>query len=104
MKGNDGEEEIEQIIEIEEPIAFRLGGKSDRVDFQLQGGVIDNEYISAVSAHSKYFTSIDLQSFIVHLVEKNDTPVSSEEWKEIQSNLQVSNIAIEEARAFADTI
>ena len=36
---------------------FQLGGRSTRVDFQIQPGVIDNEYLSAVTAHSSYFSN-----------------------------------------------
>lgn len=45
--------------------SFRLGGRSTRVDFQIQPGVIDNEYISAVTAHSSYFTNDDIVDFII---------------------------------------
>ena len=44
---------------------FALGGTSDRVDYQLQQGVIENEYLSAVSAHSSYWTNEDLQDFLI---------------------------------------
>jgi hypothetical protein len=46
--------------------SFRLGGRSTRVDFQIQPGVIDNEYISAVTAHSSYFTNDDIVDFIIN--------------------------------------
>jgi len=45
--------------------SFRLGGRSTRVDFQIQPGVIDNEYLSAVSAHSSYFSNEDVIDFII---------------------------------------
>eukprot|EP00579_Thalassiosira_antarctica_P017591 CAMPEP_0201928006 /NCGR_PEP_ID=MMETSP0903-20130614/19947_1 /ASSEMBLY_ACC=CAM_ASM_000552 /TAXON_ID=420261 /ORGANISM="Thalassiosira antarctica, Strain CCMP982" /LENGTH=680 /DNA_ID=CAMNT_0048466351 /DNA_START=223 /DNA_END=2265 /DNA_ORIENTATION=- len=45
--------------------SFRLGGRSTRVDFQLQPGVIDNEYLSAVTAHSSYFSNEDIVDFII---------------------------------------
>ncbi len=45
--------------------SFRLGGRSTRVDFQIQPGVIDNEYISAVTAHSSYLTNDDVVDFII---------------------------------------
>jgi len=45
--------------------SFRLGGRSARVDFQIQPGVIDNEYLSAVSAHSSYFSNEDIIDFII---------------------------------------
>jgi hypothetical protein len=44
---------------------FPLGGKSPRVDFALQPLMIDNEYISAVTAHSSYWTNQDVQDFVV---------------------------------------
>ena len=53
----------------EAPTTFPLGGKSSRVDFSLQPGVIDNEYISAVLAHSTatYFGHTDFQDFLLAL-------------------------------------
>lgn len=44
---------------------FALGGKSARVDLQLQTGVIDNEYVSAVLAHSTYWTNDDFLNFFI---------------------------------------
>lgn len=44
---------------------FELGGGSDRVDFQLQTGVVDNEYLSAISAHSTYWQNSDLIAFLI---------------------------------------
>jgi len=46
-------------------VAFRLGGRTSRVDFQIQPGVIDNEYLSAVTAHSGYFSNDDIIDFII---------------------------------------
>ena len=46
-------------------VAFRLGGKTSRVDFQIQPQVIDNEYLSAVTAHSGYFSNDDIIDFII---------------------------------------
>jgi len=46
-------------------LKFALGGTSSRVDYQLQPGVVDNEYISAITAHSSYFTNDDLLDFII---------------------------------------
>ena len=48
-------------------LTFPLGGKSERVDFQLQPGVIDNEYVSAVTAHSSYFSNSDIRNFLIDL-------------------------------------
>ena len=38
-----------------------------RVDYSLQTGVVDSEYISAVTAHSSYFTNLDLHDFFIAL-------------------------------------
>jgi len=46
-------------------VSFNLGGRSSRVDFQIQPGVIDNEYLSAVTAHSSYFIHDDVIDFII---------------------------------------
>ena len=46
-------------------VSFRLGGRTSRVDFQIQPGVIDNEYLSAVTAHSGYFSNDDIIDFII---------------------------------------
>lgn len=46
-------------------IFFALGGKAGRVDYQLQTGVIDNEYLSAISAHGCYFNHEDFLDFII---------------------------------------
>lgn len=49
---------------------FPLGGTSPRVDHVLQTGVLDNEYLSAILAHSTntYFQHEDLQEFLVHVM------------------------------------
>jgi len=70
------------------PIKFALGGKSDRVDFQLQPGVIDNEYFSAVMAHSSYFTNSDFLDFLLDLVDTTHIDVSLAETEQ----LNVKNI------------
>lgn len=36
-----------------------------RVDYSLQTGVVDSEYISAVTAHSNYFVNSDLHDFLI---------------------------------------
>ena len=57
---------------------FALGGESTRVDFQMQPDVIDNEYLSAVSAHSSYFVNEDLVDFLIFstkpIVSETDMP------------------------------
>mmetsp|Transcript_224 Transcript_224/g.283 ORF Transcript_224/g.283 Transcript_224/m.283 type:complete len:528 (-) Transcript_224:50-1633(-) len=65
------------------PLKFALGGNSPRVDFVLQPGVIENEYLSAVSAHSVYFNNQDIFDFIIDLT--TSTPPSTQD-DEISSN------------------
>ena len=50
---------------VEKVYNFPLGGRSDRVDFQIQTGVVENEYISAVSVHGNYLGNNDVVDFIV---------------------------------------
>lgn len=50
---------------------FKLGGSSERVDFQLQPGRLDNEYISAISAHSSYWVNSDLMDFLIQCARSN---------------------------------
>jgi hypothetical protein len=52
--------------------SFQLGGRSTRVDFQIQPGVIDNEYISAVTAHSSYLSNDDVVDFIIFNTRPNE--------------------------------
>ena len=49
------------------PITFPLGGANKRIDYQLQPSVIDNEYVSAVLAHSTYFCNYDVIDFVIDL-------------------------------------
>lgn len=50
---------------------FALGGDSARVDFQLQPGVVENEYLSAISAHNSYFTNDDLLEFLIQCAKES---------------------------------
>lgn len=50
-------------------LRFPLGGRTDRLDYQLQPGVIDNEYISAVTAHSTYFHNTDVIDFLIDVTD-----------------------------------
>lgn len=45
---------------------FSLGGNNHRVDFQLQTGVIENEYLAAITAHNSYFSNNDIQEFLAY--------------------------------------
>ena len=51
---------------------FPLGGKSDRVDFSLQTDLINNDYISAVTAHSCYFSNKDILDFFIGIFAANE--------------------------------
>lgn len=51
--------------------SIALGGKSERVDFQLQPGVVENEYLSAVSAHTSYWTNDDLLDFLIQCANRS---------------------------------
>lgn len=57
------------------PLRFPLGGKSRRLDYQLQPSLIDNEYIKAVTAHSTYFQNTDVIDFVIDITEKVDQEV-----------------------------
>ena len=50
-------------------LRFPLGGtQNPRIDYCLQPMIVDNEYISAVTAHSSYFTNTDVQDFLVGIL------------------------------------
>jgi hypothetical protein len=51
-------------------LQFQLSGRSPRIDYQLQPRVIDNEYISAVTAHSSYFQNTDIIDFIIDIADQ----------------------------------
>jgi len=57
------------------PLEFPLGGRSNRLDYQLQPGVIDNEYITAVTAHSTYFQNTDIIDFIMDVAGQEEDVV-----------------------------
>jgi hypothetical protein len=59
------------------PLMFPLGGKSTRVDYSLQPGVIENDYISAVTAHSTYFSNGDFQDFFISLMAASEVTTSN---------------------------
>lgn len=46
-------------------VSFALGGRKSRVDYALQPGVVDNEYLSAVTAHASYFNHDDVIDFLI---------------------------------------
>jgi len=56
-----------------EDIWFPLGGRTDRIDYQLQPRVVDNEYLAAVSAHSSYFSNQDNLMFLIEMCHKTDS-------------------------------
>ena len=51
-------------------LKFALGGsksKNRRVDYQLQQGLIGNDYFSSLVAHTSYFRNEDIIDFIIEL-------------------------------------
>jgi len=50
------------------------GRGSGRLDFQLQPNLIDNEYISAVAAHSSYWSNGDVVDYFLDLTAAATTP------------------------------
>jgi len=49
---------------------FALGGDKNmnaRVDYQLQQGLVGNDYLSSLVAHTSYFRNVDVISFIIEL-------------------------------------
>jgi hypothetical protein len=61
---------------VQEPeIRFPLGGRTGRLDFQLQPNVIDSEYVSAVLAHSSYFSNTDVIDYTIDLTRNKTPPV-----------------------------
>ena len=63
-KGNDEDEKS--------VTRFPLGGRSDRIDYQLQPRIIESEYVSAVMAHSSYFQNTDVMDFVIDLVQRQE--------------------------------
>lgn len=53
-------------------LRFPLGGRSSRLDYQLQPNLIDNEYIKAVTAHSTYFQQTDIIDFVIDITGQID--------------------------------
>lgn len=56
-------------------LRFPLGGKSERLDFQLQPSLIDNEYVKSVTAHSTYFQQTDIIDFVIDITGQIDREV-----------------------------
>lgn len=52
---------------VDDSVRFPLAGRAGRLDYQLQPRVIDSEYISAVTAHSGYFSNSDVTDFVMDL-------------------------------------
>lgn len=51
---------------------FALGGESDRVDYQLQPGVVENEYLAAIGAHNSYLKNSDLLEFWIERAQESN--------------------------------
>lgn len=76
IKAGGEVEEEEKELETEWPPTFALGNPSDpargRVDYSFQPGVVENEYINAIMAHSSYFGNSDLIDFLVSRLSMNE--------------------------------
>lgn len=70
-----------QKVRSEWPPNFPLGNPTNpvgaRVDHTFQPGVVENEYINAVMAHSNYFHNSDLQDFLITRLSMKSDTVSS---------------------------
>ena len=68
------EDTLKRIQKSSKNCTYALGGKSHggRVDFQLQPGLVDNEYLSAISAHSSYFLNEDVLEFLTECAMEED--------------------------------
>jgi len=86
-----------------EEIKFALGGRSGRVDHQLQTGIENaNEYLSAVTAHGCYWSHNDILDFVIHLSAKvaakseRVESVDDHGWEKKESSLfiQPSNMVL----------
>ncbi len=65
VSGNDD-------VTVQKGMSFLLGGRNNsRVDYMIQKGLLDDEYISAVSAHSSYFKNNDVIDFIIQKAYEN---------------------------------
>lgn len=58
------------------PPQFLLGSPLNpkRVDYSFQPGIVENEYLNAVMAHSSYFGNVDFQDFLISLLAKSHRP------------------------------
>jgi hypothetical protein len=53
------------------PLRFPLAERNGRLDNQPQARVIDNEYVSAVLAHSSSFTNTDIIDYVIDLTTRS---------------------------------
>lgn len=70
--GNNSEEGAKRSISDslkQGPLKFPLGGQTERIDYCIQPGVIENEYFAAVTAHSCYFQNPDVIDFMLDLTD-----------------------------------
>jgi len=85
-----------------ENLVFPLGGRSQRLDYQLQPSLIDNEYIKAVTAHSTYFQNTDIIDFAIDITGRDDkevidlTGTADETWEEVDPSKSGSEINLSE--------
>jgi len=46
------------------------GGEGSRVDYQMQTGLVENEMLAALTAHTGYFANDDFVAMVVRCVER----------------------------------
>lgn len=51
-------------------------GLSERIDFVLREGSMENSYISAVTSHTSYWTNYDVSQFILSVLYPELQPAS----------------------------
>ena len=61
------------VLQKDPEIRYPLAGRTGRLDLQLQPNVIDSEYVSAVLAHSSYFSNTDVVDYTIDLTRKQTT-------------------------------
>jgi hypothetical protein len=66
-ESDEGKKQKGQGEDADLPLRFPLAGQRGRLDYQLQPNVIDSEYVSAVLAHSSYFSNTDIIDYTIDL-------------------------------------
>ena len=94
MDERNGVKRAKEEEEEESPLTFPLAGRQRRLDFQLQPSLIDNEYISAVTAHSSYWGNTDVVDYVIDLTGAREESKSTDSAK--VETLQLHQMSSEE--------